>query len=502
MSSKRIAKNTLYLYVRMILIMGVTLYTSRVVLQQLGVSDFGVYNLVAGLVAMMGFFNAAMSSATQRYLSFDLGKGDLVRVQKTFSATLTIHLGIGILVVLLAETLGLWYVNNVMIFPEERIKAVNIVYQFSIATFILNIIQVPYNALIIAHERMSVYAYVSIVEALMKLGIVFLLVYFGDDKLITYAVLTFIVALITRLAYQIYCRRNFEESRYRFEYDQPFYKELIGFTGWNLFGNVAVVVKGQGINLLLNSFFGTLINATYALTLQVQGAINLFVHNFQLAVNPQIIKSYSQGLLQKTHSLMFMSSKLSYFLMLLLVSPILLNTTMVLEFWLGTPPDRMVIFVQLTLVNVLIDSISGPLMTGAQATGRIKWYQIIVGTLIFLNLPLSYFLLKIVDGKPEIVFYISIVISLFSLCFRLYFLKVIMELNLSFYLKSVLARILLVSVIVALPIYWLRQMMTNISFPMFLLEAILLTIFNLTVVFFLGLTKDERQKSLTLFKNN
>lgn len=502
MSSKRIAKNTLFLYVRMILIMGVSLYTSRVVLQQLGVSDFGVYNLVAGLVAMVGFFNAAMSSATQRYLSFDLGSGDRDRVQTTFSATLTIHLGIGVLVLLLAETLGLWYVNNILIFPENRLRAVNIVYQFSIATFILNIIQVPYNALIIAHERMSVYAYVSILEALMKLGIVFLLVYFGDDKLITYAVLTFLVALITRLVYQIYCRKNFKESRYRFVYDPPFYKELIGFTGWNLFGNVAVVVKSQGINLLLNAFFGAFINATYALTLQVQATITMFVQNFQLAVNPQIIKSYSQGILQKTHSLIFMSSKLSYFLMLLLVCPLFLNTNLILKIWLGVPPDRMVIFVQLVLLNVLIDSISGPLMTGVQATGKIKWYQIIVGSLIFMNLPLASLLLIKVEGKPEMVFYASILISLLSLCFRLYFMKVIMELDLALYFKNVLVRIVLVSLIVAIPLFYLNQLLISKGLFQFIAVALLFTMFNLAIVFFLGLTKYERQKTLTLFKKN
>ena len=244
-----------------------------------------------------------MSSATQRYLSFDIGTGDFARLKKTFSITLTIHFGIALLSLIIAETLGLWYVNYKMVFPEDRLFAVNVVYQFSVLTFLFKIIQVPYNALIIARERMSLYAYVSILEAVLKLAIVFLLVYFGTDKLITYAVLTFSVAFIIRMIYQVYCRRKFAESRYQFQYDKKYYKELISYSGWNFLGNVAFYGKNQGVNIVLNLFFGTVVNAAYGVTNQVFGAVNLFVSNFQLALNPQIIQNYSQGNLKQVHYL-------------------------------------------------------------------------------------------------------------------------------------------------------------------------------------------------------
>src|SRR5690606_19286013 len=352
--SKRIVKNTMFLYIRMFLIMGITLYTSRIVLKELGVSDYGIYSLVGGFVAMLGFFNSAMSTATQRYLSFDLGKGDYNQLKKTFSVTLTIHIAIAILGLLLAETIGLWYVNYKMVFPVDRVFAVNVVYQFSILTFVLNIIQVPYNALIIARERMNIYAYVSILEAALKLAIVFLLV-FGTDKLILYAILTFVVALIIRLIYQVYCRRQFQESRYKFEYNKAYYKELISYSGWNLFGNIAAVAKCQGVNIVLNLFFGTVVNAAYGITNQVYSAVNMFVSNFQLALNPQIIKNYSQGNLEQSHYLILQGSKFSFYLMLIIVSPIILNVDFILEIWLVNPPEYTSVFVQLCLLNILID---------------------------------------------------------------------------------------------------------------------------------------------------
>src|SRR5690606_27841001 len=337
-SNKTIAKNTLFLYFRMLLVMGVSLFTSRIVLRELGVSDYGVYSLVGGIVAMFGFFNAAMSSATQRYLSFDIGKEDATQLKKTFSAVLTIHVGIAVLVLILAESIGLWYVNHKMVFPPERSFAVNIVYQFSVAASLLGIIQVPYNALIIARERMNVYAYVSILEVSLKLIIVFLLMYFGNDKLITYSILTFVVSLIIRIIYQVYCRKQFIESHYRFEYDKLYYKELIAYSGWNLFGNIAVVARSQGNNVVLNLSFGVVANAAYGITVVVQGAISSFITNFQVAVNPQITKGFAKGDLKSMQKLINQASKFSFLMALLLVSPILLNLDFILKTWLVAPP--------------------------------------------------------------------------------------------------------------------------------------------------------------------
>lgn len=491
--SKRIVKNTMFLYIRMFLIMGITLYTSRIVLNELGISDYGIYSLVGGIVMMIGFFNAAMSSATQRYLSFDIGKGDLVQLKKTFSTTLTIHVIIAVIGLILAETVGLWYVNYKMIFPEERVFAVNVVYQFSVFTFLLNIIQVPYNALIIARERMNMYAYVSILEALLKLTIVFILVYFGSDKLITYSVLTFIIALIIRITYQIYCRKEFKESHYIFQYDQKYFKELIHYSGWNLFGNIASIAKGQGVNIVLNLFFGTAINATYGITNQVFSAVSMFASNFQLALNPQIIQNYSKGNIQQSQTLIAQGSKFSFFLMLILISPIILNTDYILQLWLKTPPEHTKFFIQLCLVNLLIDCLSNTLMVGAQATGQIKWYQIVVGTLVFLNLPLSYLVLNF-GFAPSSVYIVSIGISLVSLQFRLYFLKKVMRFNVRDYYFNVLSKAVLLTCLSATVVFIIKKYSKmELNFLLFFIETMIVIITLIFLIVLIGINKKEKE---------
>ncbi|MCI0920635.1 oligosaccharide flippase family protein [Sphingobacterium rhinopitheci] len=485
----------------MFLIMGITLYTSRIVLEQLGVSDFGVYNLVAGIVAMMGFMNAAMSSATQRYLAFDIGKNDPINLRKTFNTSLIIHGGIAVLIVLLAETIGLWYINYKMVLPLDRIYAANVVFQVSIFTLLVGVIQVPFNALIIAKERMNIYAYLSIVEAILKLAVVFLLVYFSTDKLITYSFLLFIVTLLIALFYQIYCKRSFSESRFMIPKDGDFYKELISYSGWNLFGNIAGVAKGQGVNLVLNLFFGTVINAAYAITNQVSSAINMFVVNLQMAFNPQIIKNYSQGNLQQMQSLIFQASKISFMLMLLLAMPILLNTDYILTLWLKDVPDDTIVFVQLALIGVLIESLSGPLMTAAQATGRIKWYQITIGTLIFLNLPTSYVLLKIGLAAP-MTFIVSIVISVLSLIFRLFFLKEILNFDVKKYCILVLFRIILISTFACFFYFIHAEYITkNTNFIAFIIDSSLI-IGTLSIVYLLlGFNNKEREFLVAFIKH-
>lgn len=455
-SSKTIAKNTLFLYFRMFLVMGVTLYMSRIVLEQLGVSDYGIYSLVGGVVALFGFLNSSMSSATQRYLSFDLGKKDEQRLQKTFSVTLTIHIVIALLILLVAETIGLWYVNYKVVLPPDRLFAANFVYQFSVLTALIGIIQVPYDSLIIAHEKMNVYAYISIVEVSLKLGLVFLLIVYGGDKLIAYSALMFLVSLIIRISYQTYCRRNYRASKYKFEYDKIYFKELIGYSGWNLFGGLASVSRGQGINIVLNLFFGTVVNAAYGLTLQVQSAVNQFVTNFQRAVNPQIIKTYSEGNLERTHKLIIQSSKFSFLLMLLLVAPILFNTDFILNLWLKNPPEYTSVFVQLSLLGVLIDCISGPLIVAVQATGKIKNYQIVIGGLIILTLPVAAVWLYF-GGRPAVVFKSVILINLLSLSSRLFFLKGLLGLKINKFLKDVILRIVLISAVVHLLFVLLKK---------------------------------------------
>lgn len=500
-STRTIAQNTLFLYFRMILVMGVSLFTSRIVLQQLGVSDYGVYYLVGGVVALFGFFNAAMSSATQRYLAYDIGKGDNEQLQKTFSTTLTIHFGIALLILLLAETIGLWYINYKMVFPAERTLAVNIIYQFSIAASLLGVIQIPYNALIIARERMNVFAYVSIADAILKLLIVFLLVFFGRDKLIVYSVLVFLVSSIIMMTYQVYCRRSFKESKYHFKYDKAYFGELLSYSGWNLFGNIAAVARGHGVNLVLNFFFGTMVNAAYGITVQVQNVVNIFILNFQVAVNPQIIKSYSQGNLDRTYGLITKSTKYSFFLMLIIVAPILINTEYILTLWLKTPPPYTVVFVQLILGTVLIDCISIPMMTGIQATGNIKRYQIIVGSLVFMNLPVSWLLFK--NGfDAHYTFIVYIVISFLSLLLRLYFLKKTMNFNVTHYSKTVLSRTGLLSIILFAIFFHLKKenVVAN-NVPLLILHSVVIILVMVILIVVIGTTIEERRIVYGYIKN-
>ncbi len=482
----------------MFLVMGVTLYTSRVVLEQLGVSDYGIYSIVGGIVAVVGFFRSAMASATRRYLAFDIGKNDFEKLTKTFSATLTIHFCIAILFLLLTETVGLWYINNKMNYPEDRVYAVNIVYQFSILTFLLNIIQTPYDALITARERMNVYAFISLFEVALKLLAVYLLIHFGSDKLIVFSILTFITTLIIRLCYQLYCRINFKESKYKFEYDKKYYKELIIYSGWNLFGNVAVVARGQGNNLVLNLFYGTIVNAAYGITQQLQAAIQMFVSNLQLAFNPQIIKSFASGEKKESLNLAVQGAKFSFFLVLLLITPILYNTQFVLQIWLKNVPDYVVQFVQMTLISVLIDSISGTLMTLIQANGKIKLYQIVVGTLTFLTMPLSYCFLML-GYEPSIVFKIIIIISLLSLIVRLAFLKKMVQFDVRLFILNVIIPISLVVISLIASVYVLTIYFPKDGRYIEIFNIILILFITLILGFVIGLNRQEKSDLIKLF---
>lgn len=477
----------------MLLVMGVSLFTSRIVLRELGVSDYGVYSLVGGIVVLFAFFNAAMSSATQRYLSFDIGKGENEQLRKTFSVSLTIHAGIAVLVLLLAETIGLWYVNNKMVFPVERLFAVNVVYQFSIFSALLGIIQVPYNALIIARERMNIYAYVSIIEVILKLIIVFLLVYFGNDKLITYAILTFVVSFIIRIIYQVYCRKQFPESKYKFEYDKDYYREMLSYSGWNLFGNMASVARGQGNNIVLNLFFGVVANASYGITIIVQGAISSFITNFQIAVNPQITKDFAKGELNSMQILISQASKFSFLMALVLISPVLLNLDFILNTWLVNPPVYASEMISISLICLLVDTLSGPLMTGIQATGKIKTYQIVVGILVFINLPISYMLFKLnIADSPNVIYKVWLIISIISLFFRLYYLNKALKFNIGKYVRDVLVKVALVFVFTFIIGYGLELIFIEKTFIMVGVETLIYLLLLTIVVYLLVLNKNEK----------
>ncbi len=478
------------LYIRMLLTMAVTLYTSRVVLNALEVEDFGIYNVVGGFVTIFGFLNSSMASATQRFLSFEIGKKDFMQLGKVFSMSVNIHFLIALVILMLAETVGLWFVNTQLTIPAERMEAAQWVYQFSIFAFLVGVVSVPYNAAIIAHERMNFFAWVSIIEVSLKLLMVFMLVWFDYDKLKLYGVLMFAVALVVRLIYGVYCSRNFSESKFKWFWDQTLFKTLLSYAGWNLWGNAAAALYGQGVNMLLNIFFGPIVNAARGIAYQVNAAVSSFVQNFQMAINPQIIKSFASDDLKYMHQLIFQGAKYSFFLLFALSLPILVETEIILRLWLKIVPKYTVTFTQLVIINALIDCISGPLMTAAQASGKIKLYQGVVGGLLLLILPLSWLFLKF-GYPPQVTLYVSICISVVALYARLIIISPLVNLSVVGYLKNVVLRVLPVAVIsFAIPL--LVNFFLSEGFNR-LIIIVFVSVFSVTITTYLiGLNSHEQ----------
>lgn len=389
-NTKRIAKNTLVLYVRMLFSMLVSLYTSRVILNTLGVEDYGIQNVVGGVVGMFGFLNASMSGATSRFLTFELGKGDKDRLQLTFNCALFVHVLIAVVVVVLIETVGLWFMVNKLVIPEERMMAAHVVFQSAVLGMAVGIIQVPYNASIISHERMNVYAYVEMVNVFIRLAVVFLLVWSPWDKLIFLAMLNLLVGQLIALFYRYYCRKNFQECNFHFRLDKKIIKSMTSFTGWDLFGNMSVMARTQGVSMLVNVFFGPIVNAAIGIATQVQGVVMSFGQNIVTAVRPQIVKTYAQSEYGQMEFLVINSSKLVFSLLLLLSLPVILETEYILSVWLGQYPDYTVEFCRWTLIFNFFASMSVLVVSVVHATGKIWRPSLINGSLYMLVIPLSY----------------------------------------------------------------------------------------------------------------
>ena len=501
-ANKRIAKNTFLLYVRMLFTMAVSLYTSRVVLNVLGVEDYGLYNVVGGFVAMFSFFNGAMAAATQRYLNFELGRGDASRLHQVFCTSVNIHAIISFLVLLLSETIGLWFVYTYLNIPVDRFSAALWVYQASVLSSVVMVMSIPYNAAIIAHERMGAFAYISVLEVVLKLLIVYLLVIYDIDKLKLYAVLMLLVQVLICLIYGRYGYKHFTETRYRAIWDSRLFKEMTGFAGWSLFGNIAAVAFTQGLNVLLNMFFGPAVNAARGIAVQVQNAIKGFCVNFQTALNPQITKSYAAGDMDYMYGLVFTSSKFSYYLLLLLSMPVILETQVVLQWWLGIVPEHTVAFVRLILVISMVDSLANPLIQAASATGRIRKYQSVVGTMLIMILPISYVALKL-NSSPEGVFVVQLIVFCVALFARLWMLRSLIGLSLRAYCRKAvlpMASVTVASAVVPLTVYLLMQP----SLLRFLLVCAVSLVAVAATVYCLGLTSNERvfiRERLKILKN-
>lgn len=489
-NNKRIAKNTLLLYFRMLFMMVVSLYTSRVILNALGVQDFGIYNVVGGVVAMFSVISGALSAAISRFITYELGKGNQSRLNKIFSASVTIQVLLSLIIVVLIESVGVWFLNTKMTIPETRMTASNWVLQFSIITFVINLISVPYNAAIIAHEKMAAFAYISILEAVGKLAIAFLIIWSPMDKLIFYAILMCVVAVVVRLTYGHYCKNHFAECTYHFHWDKDILKQMFGFAGWNFIGAASAVLRDQGGNIIINIFYGPAANAARGIAIQVNNAVTGFVTNFMTALNPQITKSYASGDREYMMTLLYQGARLSFYMLLLLSLPILVNTHYILVIWLKLVPEHAVLFVQLILVFAMSESISNPLITAMLATGKIRNYQIVVGGLQMMNLPISYICLRL-GCMPESVLIVAIVISQCCLAARLYMLRGMIGLSSIMYLKKVYLNVAMVTVVACIiPVLLAHQL--SESFISFVILALVAMASTVITEFTIGCNKKER----------
>lgn len=490
-NNKRIAKNTLLLYFRMIFMTIVSLYTSRVVLNALGMEDFGIYNVVGGVVAMFTVISGSLSSAISRFITYELGKGNQKKVNTIFSSAVTIQLALALFITLLAESFGIWFLNAKMNIPDERMIAANWVFQFSILTFAINLISIPYNAAIIAHEKMSAFAYISILEVIGKLLIAYLITVSPIDKLIFYSLLMCVVALIVRLVYGTYCKRHFKECTYHFIFDKELLKCMFGFAGWNFIGVTSAVLRDQGGNVVINLFCGPAANAARGIAFQVNNAISGFVTNFMTALNPQITKSYAVGERYYMMTLLYQGARISFYMLLLLSLPVLVNTHYILKLWLKTVPDHTVLFVQLVLIFAMSESISNPLITAMLATGKIRNYQLVVGGLQLMNLPVSYIFLRM-GMFPEVVIVVAIVISQCCLAARLVMLRGMIGLSIRRYLRKVYINVLTVAVISSVIPFLITSRMEESLLNFILLSLVTVVCTGITI-YYVGCNKAERQ---------
>lgn len=497
-NNKRIAKNTILLYIRMFVMMLVSLYTSRVILNALGVEDFGIYNIVGGVVVMMGVFNSSMSAATLRFITYELGRGNEIRLKQMFSITMSIYILYALAFLLVTEIVGLWLLNTHLTIPENKMVAANWVFQFSIFSAVASILYNPYNAVIIAHEKMDIYAYISLLEAFLKLGVAFLILLFKENRLLYYGFFLMLGSLLVTLSYIIYCVKHYKEASYTFYWDSERFKQVLSFSGWNMFGAIANLAKGQGLNVLLNIFFNPAVNASRGIAYQVNNVVTQFFNNFYTAVRPQIVKYYAQNDINDMLKLVFSSSRMLFFLMLLISLPILIETPYIIQVWLGQTPEYVIPFTRLIILITVIDGMSQPMMTMVQATGKIKCYQFAVGICLLMILPLSYILLR--NGYSAVsVFYVSLFVSLFCFFLRLFIVRKLIRFSMKQYLQDVLLRCLLCGGLTLIAPLWLFYQLDN-DFVDFLFILFTCLLSCLVFIWIIGLKKDEKRQFLLFVK--
>lgn len=488
------------LSIRMILVMAINLYTSRIVLQALGITNFGIYNVVGGIVVFFSFFSGPLTDATRRYLSFEIGKEDKLQTSKVFSTSLTIHAFMSIILVVVAETVGLWLLYYKMQIPAERMHAALFVFQCSIVVSTITLLSTPYNADIIANEKMDAFAYISILEVCMKLAIAYVLVTLTYDRLIMYSILLVFVQILVGCSYMIYCLLHFKESKYHFSFDKKLFKEMLSFIGWTMTGGISSVCFNQGLNILLNIFFGPVVNAARGIVVQVQSGVFQFCNNFQTAISPQLTKTYAQNDLADMHKLIITGSKFSFFIVLILSLPIIIQSPYILKLWLGIVPNYSSVFLRIILLTGLINALANPIIITNHATGDLKKFQIIVESIQISILPISYIFLKMGVFHPEIVFIIQIIISVIAQYARIKIVLPKINMKLERYLKEVIVPIIkvsIISIIIAYIIYltFHKDILTN-----FIFACSSSTILLLITIYFIGCTSSERALAKTQIK--
>lgn len=485
-----IAKNTIFLYIRMLLTMAIGLFTSRIVLQELGIENYGIYDLVGGIVIFFTFINNSLLNGTQRFLSYELGKEE-PNVTDVFSSCFRLHLTLSIIFLIIAETAGIWFINTQLVIPTERLYAANWVYQFSIITCVISIIRCPLNAALISYERMGVFAYIGIIEALLKLAVAYMLFISPIDKLITYAILTFISMLIVLTINTVYTLKKLPEISFKKKTNKTLMKDVINFSKWSIFGSLANVCKEQGLSIIVNIFYGVAGNAAVGVANQVNSHISGFVNNFQVALNPQLTKNEANNDRQRQYNLIYKSAKFSYFIMLFLAVPIVLNLDYLLYLWLGNYPPHTTSICLFIILGVLIETLSGPLWVSIFATGNIKTYQLVISSILLLNIPLAYIVGKM-GLHPAYVFAARSAIFIFALIVRLVFLKKMINLKVTEFVKNVIIPITIVSIPLFAIIFAKYNFMPETTFLSFLIESFVVIIIETVLIALLGLSKSER----------
>lgn len=489
-NNKRIAKNTFVLYIRMFVMMFIGFFTARITLNALGVDDFGINNVVGGLVSMFSLLSTSLSSAAGRFITFALGKGDLEEQKRTFATTVNIHVILAIVVVLAIETVGVWFLNHKLNIPPDRMVAAHWILQCSVVSFALGIFSVPYNSSIIAHERMSAFAYMTIFDAVCKLIVVAAIYFYGGDKLILFSILSLIPGIITQIIYIWYCKKHFSECVYTFQWDKKLFREMFGFAGWNFIGCTAGLMRDQGVNIVINIFTSPAVNAARAIAMRLNSLIGQFTGNFMVSLNPQITKYYAVGDLTRMHKLLFYGTRLSYYLFMFLSIPVIFEVEVILNVWLGNVPAHTILFTRLVLILSLIDIFSQTLITAQNATGNIRNYQLVVGGLYLLNLPFSYLLLKM-GMIPEITLVVAIVIAVACMIARLCFLRNSIKLPVYDYVRRVIMNALLVTA-VSLVLPGLCYFFVSGTLWRFLAVCTASVVSSAAAIYFIGCDSQER----------